>query len=274
MFPLPAGPWPATADDLRRQVLEGLRAVAGVAPRLAIAGDWPVLSELLLDFSGLRIDPALEWPAPRAAVERCSGPHCRQLRVCASPLRLGDIAQPRFELQASGVQFGFIRDEADRRWLQPVRVDGGSIHAAVTEAELNRIFLEAARTSTRAHGITVDDAKIQLEPAGPGTIRLKAAIGARKAFLKGRLQFAGTAEFGAALEIQLSGLKCEGVGAIGALAARAVQPHLDRLGRHPLRPTGSLTAGLTLEHLELKPDGTGTLVFEARIAASASPRGG
>jgi hypothetical protein len=268
MFPLPAGPWPATADDLRLQVLEGLRALADVAPRLAFTGDWPVLTELLLDFSGVRIDPAFEWPVPRAAVESCLGPDCRQLRVFAAPLRVGDIAQPRFQLQASRVQFGFVRDEADRRWLKPVRVGGGSIRAAVTEADLNRLFLEAARTSTRAHGITVDDAKIQLEPAGPSTIRLEAEIGARKAFLKGRLRFAGTAEFGAALEVQLRGLKCEGVGAIGALAARAVQPQLDRLGRQPLRPIGALTAGLTLEHFELKPDDTGTLVFEARIAAA------
>ncbi len=274
MFPLPAGPWPSTADDLRRQVLEGLRAAAGVAPRLDLTGDWPVLSELLLDFSGVCVNPALEWPVPKAVVESWAGPECRQLRVCAAPLRLGDIAQPRFELQVSSVQFGFIRDEVDRRWLKPVRVGGGSLHAAVTEAELNRIFLEAARTLTRAHGITVDDAKIQLEPAGPNTIKLEAEIGARKAFLKGRLRFAGTAEFGAALEVQLSGLKCEGVGAIGALAARAVQPQLERLGRHPLRPIGALTAGLTLEHLELKPDGNGRLVLDARIAASASSRGG
>jgi hypothetical protein len=261
-------------DDLRRQVLEGLRAVTGVAPRLAITGDWPVLSELLLDFGGVRIDPALEWPVPKAVVESWAGPECRQLRVFAVPLELGELARPRFELCASSVQFGYIRDEADRHWLKPVRVGGGSIHAAVTEAELNRIFLEAARTVTRTHGITVDDAKIQLEPAELNTIKLEAEFGARKAFLKGRLRFAGTAEFGAALEVQLRGLQCEGVGAIGALAARAVQPQLERLGRQPLRPIGSLTSGLTLEHLELKPDGTGTLVFVARMAASVPSRGG
>jgi hypothetical protein len=268
MFPLPAGPWPATADELRRQVLEGVRTFTRAAPRLTMAGDWPVLSELLLDFSGVRIDPTQDWPAPRAAVESCIGPECRQLRVLADPLRVGDLAQLRFELQAANVEFEFIRDEADRRWLKPARVGGGSFHAAVTERELNHLFLETARTLTQAHGLAVDDARLQLEPAGPNTIRLEAEIGARKLFLKGRLRFTGAAEFGAALEVQLRGLKCEGVGALAALAARAVQPQLDRLGRQPLRPFGALTAGLTLEHFELKPDGTGTLLFEARIAAA------
>jgi hypothetical protein len=266
MFPLAGGPWPSTVEQLRLRLLEGTRSVVNETPRVAVSGDWPVLSELTLDLGGVRIDPATEWPQPRPTVERSDGPGCRQLRVFANPLRWGDIAQPKFNLRVSDIQFEFVRDEAGRHWIRPVTVGGGSIEAEITGAELDRFFLEGARKLARKQGITIDDATIKLEPAGPNTIRVEAEVGARKVFLKGRLRFAGTAELGPTLEVHLRGLQCDGVGTIGSIAARAVQPQLERLALQPLRPFGSLVSGLTLEHLEFRHGDGDALELEARIA--------
>jgi hypothetical protein len=88
--------------------------------------------------------------------------------------------------------------------------------------------------------------------------------------LKGEFRVGGIAQFDPSLNVQLHALKCEGIGPIGAIAARAIQPHLDRLGDIPFRPFGSLLSGFALEQLELKHGDDGTIELEARI--SAAPR--
>jgi hypothetical protein len=269
MFPLPVGSWPATVEQLREQMLEGLRPMMVSPPRLTVSGQWPVLSELALDLGGVPIDPSVPWPVPKPAVERRTGPGCRRLRVYAAPLKLGDIAQPHLDLLAVELQFELVRDEAGQHWLRPVAVGGGSIHARITGTELERLFLETARKLARAQGITVDEISINVKSAEPNNINLEAEIGARKMFLKGRLRFAGIAEFGSAFDIRLRDLRCEGVGAIGSIAARAVHPHLDRYGHQTFRPFGSLVSGLALEHFQLNHGEGGTLELEARIARAA-----
>ncbi|MCL4177290.1 MAG: hypothetical protein KJ072_06045 [Verrucomicrobia bacterium] len=265
MFPLPAGDWPSSVEQLRRQLFEGLRDMLRSPPRLVVTGEWPVLSELTLDLGGVRIDPATAWVRPRPVVERQEGPGCRRVRIFGAPLRWGDLDGPHFELEVSDLQFEFARDEAGHGWLMPAKVGGGSMHARITGSGLDRLFLEAVRQLAQAQGITVDEAGIRLEPAGPNAIRFVARIGARKAFLKGRVRLTGLAEIGSALELRLRELRCEGEGAIGGIGARAIQPHLDRLGQRPLRFPGSLMSDLRLQEFELRPDAGGALELVARL---------
>lgn len=269
MLPVPVGPWPGNIPQLQQCLLEGMRAMLKAMPRVDASGDWPVLQELTVDLGGIRIHPATTFPQPRPGVERVTGPQCRRWRIMANPLHLGDIAQPRFDLNASGVQSEFLRDDAGRQWLVPVTVAGGTVLAEITEDELNRCFLEAARRLAHAQGFTVEDATVTLKPAGPNTVMLEAEVGARKAFLKGRVRFVGTAVFGSSLDVQLRDLRCQGIGTMGSMAARAIQPYLDRLSSKPIRPVSSLVAGLKLEQFELQQTGNGRLRLNAAIASSA-----
>jgi hypothetical protein len=274
MFPLPAGPWPVTIEQLQEQLAAGLRTVpigsAVDSRRLAVTGQWPALTELTLELSGVRIDPATAWVAPKSSVERRSGPSCRHFRIVAVPLRIGDYAQPELDFQASEVQFDFMRDEEGRHWLIPAKVGGGSIHARITGADLDRLFLETARGLSRAQGVTVDEARVRLTPAGSNTIRIESEIGARKMFVKGRVRISGSVGISPAFEVTLRELECEGIGPIGAIAAKAVQPRFDRLRGRPLQPFGSWVSGLTLEQCELHHRAGDVLQFDARLAAATS----
>lgn len=265
MFPLSAGDWPLNVEQLERRLIEGLRDMLRSSPRLVVTGEWPALSELTLDLSGVRIDPATAWVRPRPLVKRQEGPACRRLRILGAPLRWGDLDGPHVELEVAELQFEFARDEAGHGWLLPAKVGGGSMHARITGSGLDRLFLDAVRQLAQAQGITVDEAGIRLEPAGPNAIRFVARIGARKAFLKGRVRLTGLAEIGSALELRLRELRCEGEGAIGGIGARAIQPHLDRLGQRPWRFPGSLMSDLRLQEFELRPDAGGALELAARL---------
>jgi hypothetical protein len=268
MFHLPAGPWPSSVDQLRQRLTDGLRPLLDVPERLSLLGQWPVLSRLTLDLSAVRIDPAQNFPKPKPGVERHPGPACRELRIWAAPLRLGDVAKPHIDLQAAELQFEFVRDEASHHWLIPIKAGSGSVKARIAKTELDQLFTQVARTLAKAQGFNVEDVKVTLDPAGPNAVRLEAEIGARKAFLKGEFRVAGIAQFDPSLNVQLRALKCEGIGPIGAIAARAIQPHLDRLGDIPLRPFGSLLSGFALEQLELKHGDDGTIELDASISAA------
>ena len=270
MFHLPAGPWPSSVDQLRQRLADGLQPLLVAPERLSILGQWPVLSRLALDLGEARADLAQTFVRPKPAVERQAGPTCRELRIWAAPLRLGDFAKPHIDLRATDLQFEFVRDEAGHHWLLPIKAGLSSVKARIAKSELDQLFTEVARRLAKAQGFTVDDVTLSLEPAGPNAIKLEAEIGARKAFLKGEFRVAGIAQFDPSLNVQLRSLKCEGIGPIGAIAARAIQPHLDRLGGIPLRPLGSLLSGFTLEQLELKHGDGETLEIDASI--SASPR--
>ena len=264
MFPLSAGDWPASVEELRRQLSEGLRDMLRSPPRLVVTGEWPALSELTLDLGGVRVEGATAWVQPRSVVERQEGPGCRRVRIFGAPLRWGDLDGPHFELEGSDFQFEFARDEAGHGWLLPAKVGGGLMHARITGSGLDRLFLGAVRQLAQGQGIAVDEAGIRLEPAGSNAIRFVARVGARKAFLKGRVRLTGLAEVGTELDLRLRELRCEGEGAIGGIGARAIQPHLDRLGQRPWRFPGSLMSDLRLQEFELRPDAGGALELVAR----------
>jgi hypothetical protein len=272
MFPLGAGGWPETIGQLRERLAEGLRTlpvtpVVGIE-RATLTGQWPVLTELTLELSDVRVDLERTWVAPRSSVERRSGPICRHLRVVAIPLRTGDYARPEFDLQASEVQCDFVRDQEGRHWLIPTEVGSGSIRARITREDLERLFLETARGLSRAHGVTVDEAQLRLTSAGTNTVRVESEIGARKMFLKGRVRISGVLGISPAFEVRLRELACEGIGSIGAIAAKAIQSQLDRLSGRPLQPFGTWVSGLTLEQCELHHEAGDVLRFDARLAAS------
>jgi hypothetical protein len=274
MFPLAAGCQPETTNQLRERLLEGLRAlpvepVVGIE-QLTLSGQWPVLTELAVDLNGVRVDvgPERAWVVPKPGVERQRGPICRHFRITAVPLWVGDYAKPELELEAFEVQFDFLRDEANRLWLRPTKVGGGSIHARISAVDLDRLFLETARGFAGAQGITVDEARVHLTSSGTNTIKVESEISARKLFVKGKVRVSGVLGISPTFEVRLCDLACEGIGPIGAIAAKAIQPQFDRLSDRPLQPFGSWVSGLRLDQCELRHEGGYLLRFDARLAAS------
>jgi hypothetical protein len=265
MFLLPAGPWPCSVDQLRQQLIDGLRPLLDVKERLTVLGQWPALSHLALDLSEARIDPARPLPKPKAAVHRQPGPACSELRILATPLRIGDSASAYVDLRAAELQLEFMLDEAGHHWLIPVKAGQGAVQVRMAKSELDRLFAETARRLAKSQGFTVDDASLSLHPGGPNAVGLEVKIKARKAFLKGEFRVLGTAEVDRSFDIHLRSLKCEGIGPIGAMAARAIQPRLDQFSSTPIRAFGSLLSGFALDQMELKHGADQTIEIEARI---------
>jgi hypothetical protein len=265
MFLLPAGPWPSSVDQLRQRLIDGLRPLLDVEERLTVLGQWPDLSRLALDLSEATIDPSRALPKPKSAAHRHPGPVCNKLTIQARPLRIGGSASADVDLQAADLQFEFMRDEAGHHWLVPIKAGQGAVHVRMAKSELDRLFAETARRLAKSQGFTVDDARLSLQPSGPNAVGLDVGIKARKAFLKGEFRILGTAEFDRSFDIHLRSLKCEGIGPIGAMAARAIQPRLDHFSSTPIRAFGSLLSGFALDQMEVKHGADETIEIEARI---------
>ncbi len=266
IFRLPPGPWPASVDQLRQHLIDGLQCPPNA---LTVSGQWPELTHFAWDLSGSGCEPGQPLHRPGPAVERGKGPVCQALKIWAAPFRLGDFAHPHFQLDATDLQFEFIRDNAGVGWLTVVHVGSASAKVWITEKDLNALFLDGARRLSAANGILVENVSVKLRPAGRRTVQADAEIGARKSFLKGCVCLSGTLELDSSFNLHLCDLKCKGVGPVGAIASRMIQPALDRLGQTlSLQKLAPVLFEFALDELSLTNLNDGALAFDAKLVAS------
>src|SRR3712207_4396091 len=79
------------------------------------------------------------------------------------------------------------------------------------------------------HGVTVDQVRLSLQLRGERSVDAEVQLRARKLFFSTTVRIGAKLDLDEQLNARLSGLTCNGEGAIGALACGGLQPHLQKL---------------------------------------------
>ena len=231
--------FPNSKLELLQALEESLRRVVQKAgPFVSISARvFPYLDEIAIDFDGAQFDahlPALPQPAGPTK-QACEAAHVqisgRHISVRGTPLNL--------ELSASDVIFHQGRDEKGDALLLVHSVGTGHFVLSIAQLELEKAIRQMAEREAAAQGVMVEEARISLRARGPRSVAVEVRLRARKFIFRTNIDLSGHVDIDDRFQAKVSGLKCRGEGAIGSMACKAIQPHLQRLEGRPF-PLASL----------------------------------
>jgi hypothetical protein len=262
MFLMSQGQKPDSTDSLQRILAESLNLSFQVQDgerRVAATGSWPDMERLSVDLTGIRVHPFQPPPAPSAwTTDTGSAPvRCARLELVAAPMQLAPSGDLHLQVRADGAELSYVVDRENRRWLLPTHFTTGNVEARISAGDLEHVFLENARDAAAAHGVTVEEGRLQLHQTGPRQLQVQAELSARKLFVKGRLSLQGRLELDTQLNIRFSGLSCNGHGMVASLATQFLQPHLASWENRSIPLLAAAMPGVRLHHagLQATPEG-------------------
>jgi hypothetical protein len=109
------------------------------------------------------------------------------------------------------------------------RASNGHVAISIPAEDLETLAGEIARSEAGKQGVVIEDVLLNLTSRGPRSLGAELRVQARKLFLRTTIRIAGQLDIDDQLVAHLSGLSCNGEGAIGALVCGVLTPHLQRL---------------------------------------------
>jgi hypothetical protein len=256
MFPLSGTAFPTDADQLAAGIRGALAEVFALpaedsAVKVVVDGKgFPQVERVKIDLSGASVNATEPPPKPTPSGARQPGVHVDTLEVVGHPIKYGQHKLD-LTLNARDVQFDFARDKTSRPLLVLTDARDGHVEAKISKADLEALLLTVARELAKEQNIQVRELELNLTSQGPRSLAADARVKAAKMLMSGTIRIMGRLDVDDELNATISGLRAEGEGMIGKLAAGVVQKHLNPVNgrRFPLM-TFSL-GDVTLRDLEI-----------------------
>ena len=247
MFPLYSKKFPDNAVDLSALLNDSVKRVFAHAANPVSIRDksYPKLDEIRITLDGaeLRPDP------PRAPAPKGRGTPAldvAELHITANELAIGP-ATASLRLGARAVQLHQAKDGSGEIVLLLQGAADGELEVTVAHHELENAIAALAKAEAGKHGVAIDQVRLTLRTRGERSVDAEVQLRGKKLFFTTVIRIAAKLDVDDQLNATVSGLSCNGEGAIGALACGVLQPHLQSLdGR-----TFSLT-GLPLGEVRLR----------------------
>lgn len=270
MFLLSSHPKLDSIPALHEELAASLASMFGLRDidrRITLGGHWPRLSHLEIDLTGARVDPFQPPPTPAAfAAPPTEGPlRADRFGLTAHPLHVGDSAQLRLKMAASGVDLVCRQDVQNQVWLVPQHLTSGQADITLAGHDLEHLFLQGAEQAAAMHGVTIQEGNLQLRQANPQEVLVEAELVAKKLFVQSHLRLRGRVAIDTHLNIHFKDLACSGHGLVGTLASQFLQPHLRAWQSKPLPLLAMALPGVKLHHAELITDAEGILHARAEF---------
>jgi hypothetical protein len=180
---------------------------------------------ITLDHAELRPNP------PRPPVVKgasSSALQADELHLNAAEVQIGPaIANVR--LGARDVRFDQAKDAKGEVVLVLKSAADGEVEVNADQRVIEQAIAAVAKQEAGKHGVAIDDVKLSLQPRGERSMDAEVQLRAKKLFFTTTVRIAAKLDLDEQLNATLSGLDCNGEGAIGAMACGFLQPHLQRL---------------------------------------------
>jgi hypothetical protein len=154
--------------------------------------------------------------------------HAARFEIIGRPVRVQGAAV-HLECRAQEVKIGQARDASGNLVLLLQDAGDGTVEAAISLSDLEKLVRAGAGVVTREHGVILEDVRIQLQALSARSLAAKVCVRARKLFLNAAVEVKGRVEIDDQMMAHLSGLDCSGEGTLGTLACGFIGPHLQRL---------------------------------------------
>lgn len=229
MFPLFTKQFPKNAIDLASLLNDSVKRLFANAANPVTIRDkaYPQIDEvrITLDGAELRPDP----PRP-PAVKGAGAPALQlaELHINGSELVIGPaIADLR--LGARDVRLDQAKDEKGEIVLIVRSAADGEVEITAAKEVIEDAIAAVAKSEAGKHGVTIDQVRLTVEPRGERSVDAEVQLRAKKLFFTTVIRIAAKLDLDDELNAKLSGLTCNGDGAIGSLACGVLAPHLDKL---------------------------------------------
>ncbi|MDQ6861108.1 MAG: hypothetical protein M3032_08135 [Verrucomicrobiota bacterium] len=229
MFPLFTDALPENARELERLLNASLqRLFRGIDEAAAVADDkYPQLAEIRITLDGAQLRSDAPPPSLRSTA---SGPALQVARFQISGERISaGPATVNLRLDAHGVALDQGRDPSGNVVLLVKTADDGEIEVSADTAAIEQAISAVAKSEASKHGVVVDQVQLSIKSRGQRSLDAEVQLRAKKLFFSTIVRVSAKLDVDDQLNAQLSGLSCNGDGAIGALACGALQPHLQKL---------------------------------------------
>jgi hypothetical protein len=229
MFPLYTKTFPSNAAALAELLNASLQRLFSGAPDAVSIRErnFPALAEVCinLDRAELRSNPP---PPPSVSGNAAAGLTVDELQISASDLSVGP-ARVDLRLRARDVALNRATDRNGDIVLVLQRASDGEVEIAADKSELERAIAALARQQASQHGVNIDQVQLTARPRGPRGLDAEVQLRGRKLFFSTVVRITAKLDLDDELTARLSGLTCNGDGAVGALACSVLEPHLRAL---------------------------------------------
>lgn len=229
MFPLFTKTFPGSAAELAEALNESLERIL-VLPAQPVSvrgGEYPTIEQLRISLDGAQLRPNAPRPAG-AAGETTPALRVQEFAMSGRGLSFagatGDVS-----LDAEGVRLNSGRTDAGEIVLVLQSAANGRVRVATSKAALETVIAHLAKAEAGKHGVAIDGVRLNLQTSGPRSLAAEVQLRAKKLFLSASMRIAAKLDLDEDLNAKISGLRCEGDGAIASMACGALDPHLRKL---------------------------------------------
>ena len=228
MFPLHTKTFPPDAAALREALEESLRRVVNAQSQIVTVEDksYPQLQAIRVSLDNARATWRPPRPMPPAGRTE-PALSVEHFEISGRPI-IVEGAAIDLACTAREVEIGQGRDDNGNLVLVLRSAAEGSVEIVATVADLEALVLAGAKAEASKHGVTLEDVKLALRSRTNRALAVKVLVRARKLFLSATVQMSGEVGIDDRLNARLSGLSCNGEGALGSLACSFLAPHLER----------------------------------------------
>lgn len=229
MFPLYTKNFPENAVDLAALLNDSVKRVFSNAANPVVIRDkaYPDVSEIRITLNGAELRPDPPRP-PIAKGKTAAGIHVDDLHIDAAGLLLGP-ATADLRLGARDVRLGRAKDSNGDAMLMLQGAADGVVEITAATKDIEAAIAAVAKSEAGKHGVTIDQVRLAVKPRGPRSIDAEVQLRAKKLFFSTVISIAAKLDLDDELNAALSGLRCNGEGAIGALGCGFLEPHLQKL---------------------------------------------
>ena len=229
MFPLYTKKLPADAADLAVVLNESVnRIFSGVETPVKVRDKgYPHLAEIkiALDGAELRSDP----PSPPSTKGKSSPAlQVDKLHLKAAGITLGP-AVADLRLEARDVLLHQAKDKAGEIVLVLQSAADGEIEINADKSVLEDAIATVAKAEAGKHGVAIDQVQLSVTSRSARSVDAEVQVRAKKLFFSTIIRIAAKLDLDEELNATLSGVTCDGEGAIGSMACGFLSPHLEKV---------------------------------------------
>ena len=229
MFPLYTKTLPVSAVDLAVLLNDSVKRVFANAANPVVIRDkaYPELAEIRITLDGAELRP--NPPGPPVVLGK-STPALRvdDLHLNAAGVMLGP-ATADIRLGARDVRLNEGRDAKGEAVLMLQAAADGVVEITAATKDIEAAIAAVAKSEAGKHGVQIDQVRLTVKPRGARSVDGEVQLRAKKLFFSTVITISAKLDLDDQLNASVSGLKCNGEGAIGALGCGFLEPHLNAL---------------------------------------------
>jgi hypothetical protein len=227
MFPLYTKTLPRSAAELAQRLNASLaRLFTGRSEPVSVRGDaYPEIAELRVSLDGATLRNV---PPPKLRDSSKPALTVDNLRLQGSEVNVGPVSLD-LEVAAESVRLDEARDADDEIVLVLAGAKNGHVEISARKEALEEAIGQIARQEAGKQGVTIESVNLMVQSRGSRRMDAQVQLKARKLFFNAVIQIAASLDLDDDLTATVSGVRCTGEGAIGALACGFLSPHLQKV---------------------------------------------